>query len=71
MSVLSNLTDKARKQVGVFFTVFAVLAVFTTLPSASEAKSPTLYAIIVGALFVATPGTIGIDLLTGRLGRRK
>src|ERR1017187_6966777 len=48
MSVLSNLTDKARKQVGVFFIVFAVLAAFTTLPSANEAKSPILYVVIGG-----------------------
>jgi hypothetical protein len=71
MSVLSNLTDKARKQVGVFFIVFAVLAAFTTLPSANEAKSPILYVVIVGGIFIAPPAAVGIGLLTGRLGRRK
>ncbi len=71
MSVLSNPTDKARKQVGVFLTVFAVVAAFTTLPSASEAKSPILYMVIVGGIFIAPLAAVGIGLLTGRLGRRK
>ena len=71
MSVLSDITVKARKQVGVFFIVFAVVAAFTTLPSASEAKSPILYVVIVGGIFIAPLAAVGVGLLTGRLGPRK
>jgi hypothetical protein len=64
-------TDRQIRQRGIFFAAFAILMGFLLLPGAKEARSPFLYVIIFGGIFVAMPAVIGIALISGRLGRRK
>ena len=67
MSLLGNLSDRTHKQVGAFFIGFAVLGAFLLLPDASESKSPTLYIVVLGGVFVGVPAALGIALVSGRL----
>jgi hypothetical protein len=71
MSNWKKPTEKQYKQVGWFFIAFAVLTACLLLPDASQSRSPILYILVIGGLFVGVPAAVGIGAVLGRLPRPK
>ena len=70
MVIRFKQTEKAYFQVGLGFIAVALFIAVAFLPGIREARSPSLYVIIVGGIFVGVPAAVGIGLVSGRLQRR-
>ena len=71
MSNWKQPTGKQVKRRGILFVALAALMGIVVLPHAKEARSPILYVIVIGSIFVALPALVGVALISGRLGPRE